>query len=49
VDDDHADSVVTLAEEAKAELAVPRIADWLDRLEVEPDRICDALGWFLEP
>jgi hypothetical protein len=49
VDPDQADSVLARVEEAEAELAVTRVADWLDWLEVEQDRIGDALGWLLEP
>jgi hypothetical protein len=49
VDPDQADSVLTRAAEAEAELAGPRVADRLDRLVAEQDRFGDALGWFLEP
>ena len=49
MDPDQADFVLARAGEAEAELTGPRVADRLDRLEVERDRIADALGWFLEP
>jgi hypothetical protein len=49
VDADQADFVLARAAEAEAELAGLRVADRLDRLKAERDRIGDALGWLLEP
>jgi hypothetical protein len=48
VDPDQTDSVLASVEESEAELAVTRVADCLDWLEVGQDHIGDALGRPLE-
>jgi len=48
MDRDEAHTILALAEEAEPELTGPRVAEWLDRLEAQHDRIRDALAWFLK-
>jgi non-specific serine/threonine protein kinase len=48
MDRDEALSILAFAEKAEPELTGPRVAEWLDRLDAQHDRIRDALAWLLE-
>jgi len=48
MDRDGALSTLALAEEAEPELTGPRVAEWLDQLDAQHDRIGHALAWFLD-
>lgn len=48
MDRDEALSTLALAEEAEPELTGPRVAEWLDQLDAQHDRIGHALAWFLD-